>query len=64
MIRDNIFINSTNIVPFLMSHTDVSSKYVGILNLECDVRPFGKSKDALPDEATERTILFELLNMQ
>jgi hypothetical protein len=53
MIREDICINSANIVPFLMSHTDVSSKSVGILNLECVVRPFGKSKDAIPDEATE-----------
>jgi hypothetical protein len=64
MIRDNICINSVNIVPFLMSHTDVSSKSIGILNLECAMRPLGKSNDAIPDEATERTILFELLNMQ
>jgi hypothetical protein len=44
-----------------MSHIDVSSRSIGILNLKSVVHPFGKSKDAIPNEATERTIFFELL---
>jgi hypothetical protein len=34
----------------------------GILNLECAVRPLGKSRDATPEEATASTIFFSERN--
>ena len=52
--------SSARIVPRLMSQIDVSSISSGILNLECVVLPFGSNNDATPDDATARTIFFEL----
>jgi hypothetical protein len=40
-----------------MLHVVVSSKFShGILKRECVVRPPGRSKDATPDDATNRTL--------
>ena len=42
---------------FLMAHVDGSSLENEILNLECVVRPFGSKRDAIPDDATARTMI-------
>ena len=36
---------------------------IGILNIECDVRPPGSSKDAIPNDATQRIIDESFRNM-
>jgi hypothetical protein len=41
-------------------HVVVSEQFKGMLNLECVVRPPGRSNDAIPLEATERAILLLL----
>ena len=58
IIKEAASISSTSIVPLLMSQVDVSSSSQGILNLECAVRPPGRSKEATPEDATVKTILF------
>jgi hypothetical protein len=57
MIKDACWISSHSIVPRFMLHVVASSKSShGILKRECVVRPPGKSKEATPDEATDKTI--------
>jgi hypothetical protein len=43
-------------VPHFISQTDSSSVSIGILNLECAVRPSGSNNEATPDDATVETI--------
>lgn len=45
-------------VPLRMLHMLVSLISIGILNLECAVRPRGSNKEATPDDATAKTIFF------
>ena len=53
--------NSAIFVPCFISHIDNSSMSIGIRNREWVVRPFGSNKEAMPDDATIRTIfLFAL----
>jgi hypothetical protein len=57
IIRDAACITSHNIVSRFMLHVAVSSKFShGILKRECAVQPPGRSKDATPDNAIDRTI--------
>jgi hypothetical protein len=57
IIKDANLINSTNIVPLLILQVVESSRSSqGILNLECDVWPPARSREATPEEATDRTL--------
>ncbi|PUZ59126.1 hypothetical protein GQ55_4G015700 [Panicum hallii var. hallii] len=56
MMRSVLRMRSANFIPLLMSQIESSSTSIGIRNLECEVRPFGSSKDATPDEAIVSTI--------
>ncbi len=43
-------------VPSLIAHVESSSMFMGIANLECAVLPPGSKSDAIPLEATLRTM--------
>jgi hypothetical protein len=57
IIKEVASISSASFEPLLISHIDVSSSSQGILNLECAVRPPGRSREATPEDATVKTIL-------
>ncbi|PVH47252.1 hypothetical protein PAHAL_4G016300 [Panicum hallii] len=61
MMRSVLRMRSANFIPLLISQIESSSTSIGIRNLECEVRPFGSSKDATPDEAIVSTIFLYAL---
>ena len=64
IISDVTCKSSASIVPLFTLHVLASVMSNGILNLECVVRPFGKSREATPDDATASTIFFQILGSQ
>jgi hypothetical protein len=58
MIKERCTIKSARKVPLLMWHMDDSSMTIGILNRKWAVRPPGSNREAIPDEATARTMSF------
>ena len=63
IMREDTCISSASMVPLLTLHVLASFTSNGILNLECAVRPLGKSRDATPEEATASTIFFSERNL-
>ena len=61
-MSDVFSINFANCVCFFIWHVENLSIDKGIRNLEWAVRPLGNNKDAIPDDATAKTIsLFDLI---
>jgi hypothetical protein len=57
IIKDAACISSHKVVPCFILHVVVSSKLSHeILKRECVVQPPGRSREATPDEATDKTI--------
>ncbi|KAG5032291.1 hypothetical protein JHK82_015869 [Glycine max] len=50
------FKSSANSLPWSILQIESSKVGTGILNLECAVRPLGNNNDAIPLEATVKTI--------
>ena len=48
--------SKANSDPRDIGQVESSCKLKGILNLECAVRPPGKSRDAIPEDVTARAI--------
>lgn len=57
-MRSALRISSANSDWIEISHVEVWFRFKGILNLEWAVFPPGNNNAAIPEEATERTILF------
>lgn len=56
MINFDFTINSASGVPCLMLQVESSLTEMGITNLECAVLPLGSSNQAIPLDATFKTI--------